>query len=60
MNALAAPVSGAPSAPVRYVLTVAAGVDDPANPFNNSARAQSYTPSLEEEWVWGQANEGRA
>lgn len=29
-------------------------VDDPANPFNNSARAQSYTPSLDEEWVWGQ------
>lgn len=35
-------------------LTPAAGVDDPANPFNNSARAQSYTPSLDEEWVWGQ------
>ena len=32
----------------------AVGVDDPANPFNNSARPQSYTPSLQEEWVWGQ------
>ncbi|GJE83932.1 glycoside hydrolase family 5 protein [Phanerochaete sordida] len=29
-------------------------VDDPANPYNNSARAQSYTPALNEEWVWGQ------
>lgn len=28
-------------------------VDDPSNPFNNSARAQSYTPALDEEWVWG-------
>ncbi|THG97563.1 hypothetical protein EW026_g4454 [Hermanssonia centrifuga] len=29
-------------------------VDDPQNPFNNSAKAQSYTPSLDEPWVWGE------
>lgn len=28
-------------------------VYDPANPLNNSARAQSYTPPLSEEWPWG-------
>ncbi|GMK54507.1 hypothetical protein CspeluHIS016_0110930 [Cutaneotrichosporon spelunceum] len=26
---------------------------DPVNPFNSSGRAQSWTPSLTEEWVWG-------
>ncbi|KAI0695715.1 glycoside hydrolase superfamily [Cytidiella melzeri] len=29
-------------------------VDDPQNPFNNSARAQSYSPSLDEAWDWAQ------
>ncbi|KAI0337316.1 glycoside hydrolase [Trametopsis cervina] len=29
-------------------------VDDPRDPFNSSARPQSYTPSLDEPWVWGQ------
>jgi glucan 1,3-beta-glucosidase len=28
-------------------------VFDPANTLNNSARAQSYTPPLSEEWPWG-------
>lgn len=28
-------------------------VYDPANPLNNSARAQSYSPPLSEEWNWG-------
>ena len=27
-----------------------AGVFDPANPYNNSARAQSFTPALDEPW----------
>ena len=26
------------------------GVDDPRDPFNNSARAQSFTPALNEPW----------
>lgn len=28
-------------------------VYDPANPLNNSARAQSWSPPLSEEWRWG-------
>ncbi|PSS05560.1 hypothetical protein PHLCEN_2v3730 [Hermanssonia centrifuga] len=28
-------------------------VSDPANPFNNSAKANSWTPALDEEWTWG-------
>lgn len=28
-------------------------VHDPANPLNNSARAQAHTPPLTEEWNWG-------
>ncbi|CAG7853930.1 Probable glucan 1,3-beta-glucosidase D; AltName: Full=Exo-1,3-beta-glucanase D [Serendipita indica DSM 11827] len=28
-------------------------VYDPANPLNNSARAQSWSPPLTEEWRWG-------
>ncbi|PVF95081.1 glycoside hydrolase [Serendipita vermifera] len=28
-------------------------VYDPANPLNNSARAQDYTPPLSERWRWG-------
>lgn len=27
-----------------------AGVDDPLNPYNNSAQAQSYTPPLNQPW----------
>ncbi|ORX38968.1 glycoside hydrolase superfamily [Kockovaella imperatae] len=27
---------------------------DPANPYNVSGQAQSWTPKLTEEWVWGQ------
>ncbi|KAH9856792.1 glycoside hydrolase [Lenzites betulinus] len=29
-------------------------VDDPENPFDNSARANSWTPALNETWTWGQ------
>jgi glucan 1,3-beta-glucosidase len=29
-------------------------VFDPQNPINNSARAQSYSPPLSEQWPWGQ------
>ncbi|KAG8804929.1 hypothetical protein FRC17_005827, partial [Serendipita sp. 399] len=29
-------------------------VFDPANPFNNSARAQEHVPPLSQEWRWGQ------
>jgi glucan 1,3-beta-glucosidase len=29
-------------------------VFDPQNPLNNSARAQSYTPPISEQWPWGQ------
>jgi hypothetical protein len=29
-------------------------VYDPENPLNNSARAQSYSPPLTEQWPWGQ------
>ncbi len=28
-------------------------VFDPANPLNESARAQSYSPPLSEQWKWG-------
>jgi glucan 1,3-beta-glucosidase len=29
------------------------GVDDPANPFNNNAQANSWTPPLNTSWTWG-------
>ncbi|KZS87759.1 glycoside hydrolase [Sistotremastrum niveocremeum HHB9708] len=29
-------------------------VDDPNDPFNNNAQAQSYTPPLNATWKWGQ------
>ena len=29
------------------------GVSDPANPFDNSARPNSWTPALNETWTWG-------
>ncbi|KAF7798806.1 hypothetical protein EIP86_010031 [Pleurotus ostreatoroseus] len=28
-------------------------VSDPANPFNSSARPNSWTPALNEKWTWG-------
>ena len=28
-------------------------MSDPANPFDNSARANSWTPPLNETWRWG-------
>ncbi len=31
-------------------MLLSAGVGDPTNPFNNSARAQSFTKSLDEPW----------
>ena len=30
--------------------SIAVGVDDPRDPFNNGARAQSFTPALNESW----------
>lgn len=30
------------------------GVQDPANPFNNDARPNSWTPPLNTSWQWGQ------
>ena len=30
-----------------------AGVDDPNDPFNDGARPNSWTPPLNESWVWG-------
>ena len=29
------------------------GVQDPANPFNNAARPNSWTPPLNTSWQWG-------
>ena len=29
------------------------GVSDPANPFDNGARPNSWTPALNETWQWG-------
>ena len=28
-------------------------MSDPANPFDNSAKANSWTPALNETWNWG-------
>lgn len=30
------------------------GVSDPSNPFNNSAKPNSWTPAIGEKWTWGQ------
>lgn len=29
------------------------GVEDPNDPFNNSARPNAWTPPLNETWHWG-------
>lgn len=36
-----------------YLQLLSAGVSDPANPFDNSARPNSWTPALNETWRWG-------
>lgn len=38
---------------VQAVDTMPTGIDDHDDPFNDGARPNSWTPPLNESWVWG-------